>query len=721
MKPRLAMLWFFSLLFLIVAGSQLSAAGTAHEASIPPVPLPIWRGETAAPGVTLTGQGVPSMALDPDGRPHLVYGGNRLFHAWRDGAAWQVESVDGGSVLAGPAIAIDDAGVITIVAYTAASSQRQELAVYSRAPGGAWQTARISVPWIAEYPVLALALDNDGRPHVVTTGSIADQTPLLIYAHTSAQGWVSEMLELERHALGELSLALDSHDQPVILYEIDDEIDDGLGLGKILHLARRGADGWTDETIAHAEFITGKSLALDATDRAHVVYNDLYARRLIYLRQISTGWQTLTESGDSYTLSLALDATGRPHVAFTNGDEDIVYAVLGDEGWERTRIPMVGHGGGHNTLLLDETGVAHISTMQIKQNLYYATNRGGAWSAMPVAGEDIVGEKHALALDAENRPYLLYYHPSAGQLRWAAKEGDTWLTSAVADVGDSPPNSLELAVAIGLDGVAQIAYVTGVANQLVFGTRQGNGWSLAPVTTAGRNLALAVGQDNRPQLILIQDNRLAYWTREAGTWQREWISPTGVAVYNAYLALDGDNRPHVVYTSDDGVLLAVRQGEDDWQAETLPVESVIGMALGPNGALYLLRFTSRTESIRPPITYYTLWLSERVAGGWAHHALYENTFFVWEDTLYDSRLRVDADGTLQVVTPNPSDGLSYYRREPDGQWLGEDITGVSSSLDLAVGSDGQPRVSRHMMPDLRLYTREILWLEHHALLPVVPR
>ena len=73
------------------------------------------------------------------------------------------------------------------------------------------------------------------------------------------------------------------------------------------------------------------------------------------------------------------------------------------------------------------------------------------------------------------------------------------------------------------------------------------------------------------------------------------------------------------------------------------------------------------------------------------------------------------------MTPNPSDGLSYYRREPDGQWLGEDITGVSSSLDLAVGSDGQPRVSRHMMPDLRLYTREILWLEHHALLPVVPR
>ncbi len=719
MKPRFVFLCLLPLLFLIVVGRQPSAAWMDQAAGPPPVPLPVWRGETAAPGIALTGQGVPGMALDPDGRPHLVYGFNRLFHAWHDGAAWQVETVDvAGDVGGGPVIAIDDAGVITIVATTAASSQRDELAVYSRAPGGAWQTARISVPWIAEYPVLALALDNNGRPHVLTTGGIADQIPLLIYAHTSAQGWVSETLELERYALGELSLALDSHDQPVILYEIDDEIDDGLGLGKILHLARRGADGWTDETIAHAEFIAGKSLALDAADRAHVVYNDLYASRLVYLRQTGNGWQTLAESGDSYAPSLALDATGRPHVAFTNGDEDLVYAVLGNDGWEQTTIPMVGHGGGHNTLLLDGTGAAHISTMQIQQNLYYATNRGGPWAAMPVAVQDVVGEKHALALDTADRPHLLYYHQSLGQLRWAGRDGGAWATSAVAEVDDSPLRPLELAVAFGPNDVAQIAYVDGAANELVFGTRQGDGWLLAPITTAGSNLALTVGPDNRPHLILIQDNRLAYWAQEAGTWQREWISAAGEALFNAFLALDDQNRPHVVYTAEGEAIEAVRQGQDDWQMEALPVDYMIGMALGPEGSLHLLTVTSRSEGSRPPFTFYTLWLSERVAGEWTQRALFEDAYDL--NALSTTRLLVEPDRTLHVVSPHSFDLLRYLRREADGQWSSDSIAGPGGSFALAVGSDGQPRVSRHENTDLRLYTREILSLDKHMLLPVVP-
>ena len=718
MKPRTRFLWLLPLLFLVVAGSRPPAAGMAHEASIPPVPLPVWGGETAVAGVDLTGQGVPGMALDPDGRPHLVYGHNQLFHAWHDGAAWQVETVEAaGGALAGPVIAIDDAGGITIVAYTAASRQLKELAVYSRAPGGAWQTGRIAVPWIAEYPVLALALDGDGRPHVLTTGSIADQTPLLVYAHTSAQGWVSETLELERYALGDLSLALDSQNHPIILYEIDDTIDDGLNLGRILHLARRAATGWTDESIAHAEFITGKSLALDAADRAHVVYNDLYAGRLVYLHQTGNGWQTLAEPGASYTPSLALDNTGRPHVAFTNADEDIVYAVLGSEGWEQTTIPMVGHGGGHNTLLLDGTGAAHISTLQPVQNLYYATNRGGSWAAMPVAVQDSVGDRHALALDADDNPYLLYYHPSAGQLRWASRAGGEWVTNLVAEVG---PTDLELALAIGPDGVAQIAYVDGAADELVFGTRQGEAWSLAPITTAGHNLALAVGQDNRPQLILIRDNRLVYWTRQGDTWQSEAISPEGAMVSNAFLALDGQNRAHVVYTADGVVREAVRQGANNWTAEPLPAENVVGMALGPGGTLHLLTLTFRTEGVKPPFIIFTLWLSERVAGQWTEQAIYEDMYTGEEQVLNAGRLWVDAGGTLHLVTSHWYGWLDYARREANGDWSSGGIGGEGGGYALAVGSDGQPRVSRHENTDLRLYTREILWLDRHMLFPVVP-
>ena len=39
---------------------------------------------------------------------------------------------------------------------------------------------------------------------------------------------------------------------------------------------------------------------------------------------------------------------------------------------------------------------------------------------------------------------------------------------------------------------------------------------------------------------------------------------------------------------------------------------------------------------------------------------------------------------------------------------------------LALGSDGQPRVSGTFDNDLRLYRRSILWLDEHVLLPAVP-
>ena len=103
------------LLILVVAAGRVPAADSAPDSSstILPVPLPVRQSEVVAPGVDLTDQGVRGMALDPDGRPHVVYGRNHLFHAWYDGASWQIETVvaAGGSE-SGPVIAIEHAVAI---------------------------------------------------------------------------------------------------------------------------------------------------------------------------------------------------------------------------------------------------------------------------------------------------------------------------------------------------------------------------------------------------------------------------------------------------------------------------------------------------------------------------------------------------------------------------------------------------------------------------------
>lgn len=63
--------------------------------------------------------------------------------------------------------------------------------------------------------------------------------------------------------------------------------------------------------------------------------------------------------------------------------------------------------------------------------------------------------------------------------------------------------------------------------------------------------------------------------------------------------------------------------------------------------------------------------------------------------------------------------MAYHQRDADGQWLRESLFGLGG-FALALGSDGQPRVSGTFDNDLRLYRRSILWLDEHVLLPAVP-
>ena len=716
MKTRT--LFVSGLFVLLMVVSASAGAGSSRASSnLPPVPLPVWQSEVVAPGVDLTDQGVQGMALDPDGRPHVVYGRNRLFHAWYDGASWQIEMIDAvGGSRSGPAIAIDDAGTITIVAYPD-RGLLQELVVYTHTPASGWQTASVPMPGIGYFPVLSLALDGDGRPHLIATGSTPNQSPLLLYAYDAPQGWVSEPMAIQRHALGKLSLALDSHNRPVVLYETYNET----GGGQTLWLARRGATGWVYELVADAMSVSSKALALNAADRAHVVFIDGDQMALIYRYQTVDGWQTLVDYSDGDALSLALDESGRPHVVYVSPSVGLLYLVLHSEGWQPTTVTGNVYTAAANTLLLDDAGTAHIASLKYGEALYYATNQSGDWAVTPIARQDVVGQRHVLALDADDNPTLLYYQPSTAQLRWAVRNGGEWITSLVA--GDVVPD-LEMTLAIGPDGVAQIAYIDDDDDKLIVGSLGAGGWALQTLSTANRNLALVVGQDNRLHLIVIQSDRLIYWTKQGGIWQREQASPVGVAIRSAFLALNSQGRPTVVYFAPiiDGLTVAVRQSLGNWTTTLRPYRMLTAMALGPDDAVYLLFMGERYEPGKPPWTFISLWLAEQQGSDWQDTQLYENLF---NGEYPDGRLLFDADGRRHIVIRDPDGYLRYQRQEADGQGSGEGIVGSSrdfaiGAFALAVGSDGQPRVSQQVGGDLVLHRREIRWLDQHALLPFVP-
>ncbi len=708
MNKRIIFLGLLPLIVVIVAGSSPSAAGLARQDSLPPVPLPVWQSEVVAPGVALTDQGVPGMALDPDGRPHVVYGHNRLFHAWRDTLSWHIETIDAGvGAESGPVIAIDDAGVMTVVACREGVSLANCLTVYRRAPGGSWQTASLPVlnPFTS-HPHLSLTLDSARRPQLIAAAPNFSGATSFVYAHAAPSGWVSETVTTDHDAGGQPALALDSHDRPVVVYG---------GIAS-LWLARAGTGGWQHERVAAppGAIIVGRALALDSRDRAHIVFSDHNHVRLTYLRQTDTGWQAKELADDGSSPSLTLDDADRPHLVYLSSPEGMVYAIYESERWAMTGVPVGEFGGSSNTLLLDDTGTAHIASLSYAHSLLYATNRGGSWATELVAMQEQVGAPHALTLDAADNPYLLYYQAATAQLRWAARDSGEWATSLVAEVS---PTGLELGLAMGPDGVAQIAYVDSERNQLVAGVQQAGQWSLTPLTTAGRGLHLAVGQDNRPHLILIQNDRLNYWTKDNGVWHSELISPDGDVVYFAFLALDSQGRPKVVYNREDleRLIVAVRQNAGNWATTTLPFRPFLAMALGPDDAVYGLYVTNRFEGDKPPWCFIRLNMAEQVGNDW-QDAGFEETF-CREDP--DGRLRVDAEGRIHVLERNGGGELAYHQRDANGQWSRQSLPTLAS-MALALGSDGQPRVSGTLDNDLRLYRRAILWLDEHALLPAVP-
>ena len=712
MNKRIIFLGLLPLIVLIHAGGPRSAAGLARLDSIPPVPLPVWSDEVVATGPTLAGQGRPGMALGVDDKAHIVFGQSQLFHAWPDGATWRFEMV---TTTAGPfyspAIASDASGTLIIVAAAASpTTGEMGLLVVSRAAGGAWQTAAVALPRIDAAPALSLALDSAGRPHVIVTGRTVDGSPALLYAHASPAGWVSETVAISRAPRGQSVLVLDSQERPVVLYEMGNQP----GPGATLSLARRDVAGWHHEVVGAGLILVGKSLALDASDRAHVVFGDNDPTQLVYRWETEDGWQTLIEPGKGFSPDLALDETGRPHLVYVGWDKHLVYATLGDGFWRETWLREAEPAGGHNTLRLDSAGVAHMAVLHEADSLTYITNPGDHWRFDAVAKESATGTPQALVLDAADRPHLLAYNATVRQLYWAVKDGDRWTISFVAS---PPPAGLEIAAVMGPDGVAQIAYVDSERDRLVAGVRPAGQWSLTPITTAGRGLQLAVGQDNRPHLILIQNDQLNYWTKDNGAWHSEPISPNGVVVTFAFLALDSQGRPKVVYNREgsERLIVAVRQSAGNWATTTLPLRPFLAMALGPDDAVNGLYVTNRSEGVKPPTWFIRLNMAEQVGNDWQITAFNETSPMADPD----GRLLVDAEGRVHVLERNGAEVLTYHQRDENGQWSRDPLPGLGS-MALALGSDGQPRVSGILDNDLRFYRRSILWLDEHALLPAVP-
>lgn len=688
-----------AVLFVVLFGLFVRppASGWHDEASAEPIPLPVWTSEILASGLHVYSLGAPALALDADGRPHVTFGSNVLYHAWFDGGTWQRERVaDLRAVESGAVMAIDAAGRIFIVAI---DDERPTL--FTRDPNGSWQATPLPVP--AGVGELSIALDNDARPIVVAGYGLFQEMPVFYVARQGSSGWSVEPVETPTPAGGPVRLALDGADQAVVLYAQTDLTE--------LWLARHTAAGWRHERVSTGCQIVDKSLAIDAAGKIHMAYSDQCDRGLIYVREGPNDWESVPVAEDGMFPSLALDAAGRPHIAYKDSDGGQLYAAMTGSDWDVYRVQAGENAGMYNTLVI-AADTAHL--VSLNGDMYYATNPAGIWQVGLVAGNLNLGNHNAIGLDTADTPITLYDIAQTGELWWGTGQGDEWETGLLADVVVDEP-----AMAVDSQGMAHIAYVDRVADRLVVGRRQNATWILETIGAGGYDLSLAVGNDDRPQITLVTGGGVIYWTQEAGEWVSEPVGDFPQQTDSAFLALDSRNRPHVAGSRLDGVWHSVRLSPGNWSEERLGVDNILGLALGPDDRLHVLHATVEEWNRYLPINIVTLRLAVQIDPyTWRDYSLTSGTNW-WG---IDAQIVVSDDRRAHVALTDYFEEAAYFWVDPDGTQGFENVGWLSAGdVSLALGADGQPRLLWSNFGDLILSTRRVVWLDQASYLPVVPR
>lgn len=282
-----------------------------------PNPPRIWYGHKADGPWTLEelssqdAFGIPSLALDSNGRPHVAF----QYQAWHDfkyffhdGTAWVKETIVPANPLAVKkeiSLALDANDVPHIAFY------ERERIRYGNRSSGTWFDEDVTDSYLEEnWSLTPLVIDASGNPHIGTKGytwvgsvhhykregtwfteTVApddggDMTvmvqdadgnlhmswhrgglyPTVRYATNAGGQWTVEtVMDTALHFIGDI--ATDHSGRPYVAYEkVQGMYWDPIGL----HVAWKTADGWTERLVdpdgEHA------SLSIDSDDKLHVMY-----------------------------------------------------------------------------------------------------------------------------------------------------------------------------------------------------------------------------------------------------------------------------------------------------------------------------------------------------------------------------------------------------------------------------------------------------------------
>jgi len=352
---------------------------------------------------------------------------------------------------------------------------------------------------------------------------------------------------------------------------------------------------WQVETLVDSEKLGcwQVNLCLDAGDISHVVYDDFFNKKLIYMKRDDSGWcnqKVAYSAGMNH--AIAVDREGYPHIICDASQKQnsaftytIQYSWQDRAGWHSENLPVSSRGArgdGALKIVLDNSGWPHITFCLFEEILYYAWKDKSGWHVeiLEQLPEDSFSYNASLALDKYGQPVILYSYKDKkdiNQLYLTRREADGWQRQQLANLY----NIFSICHDLQVDASGGIHLVyKGMGNKLVYGCLQSEEYREETVEQTDsniRNCLLRFDAGGNPEIIYCTADviKRAYWT--PGDWRIAALASTdGIGV--EALAIDSAGNTHVAWEDSDN---------DDIKYATLDVNGVgIGgtyPAAGANG------------------------------------------------------------------------------------------------------------------------------------------
>lgn len=279
---------------------------------------------------------------------------------------------------------------------------------YAHWTGNGWDIDYINT--VGTCYETSLALDSRNYPLIAYTclnwTKSKQDGPLVLITWTGA-GWDIQDVCWELEPLWETtSLAVDNLDHPQLGFTCyEDSPSPGLTY------AQWTGSIWDTQVVDTDMFWGNLSIALDSQDNPHIAYVNDDTDELKYAELLEGSWSIqVLASFSYYPVSLALDGQGFPHIAY--GHNSINYCYWDGASWVFETIDN----GNNPCLALDSLDNPHIAYTNSASTLKYAHKSGDNWEI--VSFDDTQSDNLSLVLDSQDYPHICFSDYALNALRY---------------------------------------------------------------------------------------------------------------------------------------------------------------------------------------------------------------------------------------------------------------------------------------------------------------